>query len=433
MIKQAYLILFIILLFNISSKSQTSEDDSTLIDIYGQLSVNGTRIVNEHGDTIALRGISFFWSQWIGKYYTYDCVKWLRDDWKCMVVRAAMAVESGGYLTNPETEMNKVKTVIDAAIDLGIYVIIDWHDHHAHLHTNAAVDFFKEIATLYGNYPNIIYEIYNEPLGGYTWNDVIKPYNDTLVNAIREIDPDNIIIVGTPTWSQDVDVASNNPIIDTNIAYALHFYAATHKSWLRSKATSAMNNGIALFVSEYGTCESSGTGLFDTLEMNRWFKFMDDYMISWCNWSIADKDETSAALKSGASANGGWEISDLTESGIYVRNEIIDWYEQDYKPLPEEEEPTNYNIFTSRSNLIKIYPNPANSFLNFEFDISSEQYVNIEIFDILGNRIFSFFNNYLQPGIYTKSFNINNLKTGTYICKFQGKDIIQIERIFIVK
>lgn len=306
--------------------NEPTPKEFTLVDLYGQLQVDSIQIVNEQGEPVALRGMSLFWSQWLSKYYNYDCIKWLRDDWKCSVVRAAMAVESGGYLTNPDAEMAKVKTVIDACIDLGIYVIIDWHDHNAHQHEVPAKTFFRQIAELYGDKPNIIYEIYNEPLQ-VSWSNVIKPYAQAVVNEIRAVDPDNLIIIGTPNWSQNVDVAASEPVEGINLAYALHFYAATHKQWLRDRAVKAMERGAALFVTEYGTCESSGDGVLDYAESNKWYDFMDEYKLSWCNWSLADKDETASALKSGASAAGGWTEDQLSESGTLVRSKIIEWNE----------------------------------------------------------------------------------------------------------
>ena len=248
--------------------------DTSIVEKYGNLSVSGTYIVDQNGNPITLRGMSLFWSQWMGRFYNEGCIQWLKNDWKCTVVRAAMGVESGGYLQNPQAEMNKVKTVINACINAGIYVIVDWHDHNAENHQPQAIVFFKQIAQLYGNYPNIIYEIYNEPVH-VSWTNVVKPYSVALIDSIRSIDPDNLILVGSPTWSQDVDTASRNPIDRSNIAYTLHFYAATHKQALRNKAITAMNNGIALFASEWGTCEATGSGVLDYAEVETWLNYME--------------------------------------------------------------------------------------------------------------------------------------------------------------
>ncbi len=407
---------------------QSSETDSKIVDLYGQLRVKGSQIVNQQGDPVALRGMSLFWSQWIGKYYHYDCIKWLRDDWKCTVIRAAMGIESDGYLTNPVLEMNKIKTVIDACIDLGIYVIVDWHDHHAHEHVAEAKSFFKQIATLYGNTPNIIYEIYNEPLQ-VSWLTVIKPYSETVINEIRAIDSDNLIIVGTPTWSQDVDVAASYPLAFENIAYALHFYAATHKLSLRNKAAKALNKGMALFVSEFGTCESTGTGIIDYSELAKWLEFMDQYKLSWCNWSIADKNETSAALKSGASITGNWSSFDLTESGSLIRQKIISWNEPILTPVD------NLNQLKGHLNLdtIQNYPNPFNSTTCFQFSIATPQRVRIEIFNILGEKITSLLGTNMQPGTHHILFRSDDIPSGTYFYKFQTEEVSRLGGMQLVK
>ncbi|MBQ4796798.1 cellulase family glycosylhydrolase, partial [Pectobacterium versatile] len=108
-----------------------------------------------------------------------------------------------------------------------MYVIIDWHSHSAENNRSEAIRFFQDMARKYGNKPNVIYEIYNEPLQ-VSWSNTIKPYAEAVISAIRAIDPDNLIIVGTPSWSQNVDEASRDPINGKNIAYTLHFYAGTH-------------------------------------------------------------------------------------------------------------------------------------------------------------------------------------------------------------
>lgn len=324
---KTFCILFMIVFF-MSCKANPSESENnaesetkTVVEKFGLIHTDGNKLVDKDGNPVALHGMSLFWSQWMGQYYNIDCVRWLYNDWNCTVVRAAMGIESGGYLTDPVAEIAKLKAVIDACIEAGIYVIVDWHDHKAHQHTEQAVEFFRSLATQYGDKPNLIYEIYNEPTQ-VSWKNDVKPYAETVIQNIRAIDPDNLILVGSPTWSQDVDVASKDPINDNNIAYTLHFYAATHKQALRNKAKTALNNGAALFVSEYGTCEASGDGPIDYNEVTAWYNFFSDNNLSSCNWSIADKEETSAALKPGASGKGGWQDSEITESGKIVKAKI---------------------------------------------------------------------------------------------------------------
>jgi endoglucanase len=293
----------------------------TPVEKYGQLKIQGNKLLDKNNQSVQLRGMSFFWSQWIGGYYNAQAVKWLKDDWRCTVVRAAMAVEYDGYLTNPAAEKAKVITVVDAAIEQGLYVIVDWHEENAHKHSEAEKTFFSEIAQKYASVPNIIYEIWNEPVG-VGWSGVIKPHADIIINAIRKYDPDNIIVVGTPNWSQNVDEAANDPLPYSNIAYTLHYYASTHKQSLRNKATLALNKGIALFVTEFGTSEASGNGYLDEAETKTWWNFLDQNKISWSNWSVADKNETSAALMPGASINGGWTDAQISASGKIVRAEL---------------------------------------------------------------------------------------------------------------
>ncbi|AXT63117.1 glycoside hydrolase family 5 protein [Aquimarina sp. AD10] len=267
--------------------------------------------------------MSLFWSQWMGQYYTKEAVSWLKKDWNCNIVRAAMGVEdSDGYLSNRAFEKQKVFTVIDAAIQEGIYVIVDWHSHHAEDHVDEAKAFFAEVAQKYGNQPNIIYEIYNEPLQAPSWKDVLKPYHEQVIAEIRKHDPDNLVICGTRTWSQDVDEVIGNTINDVNVAYTLHYYASTHKQFLRDKAQRALDAGIPIFVTEYGTTEATGDGFIDTNEARAWWDFLDRNKISWLNWSIADKQEASAALKPGASGMGGWSENQITTSGKMVRDEL---------------------------------------------------------------------------------------------------------------
>lgn len=298
------------------------KEETSFVSQHGQLQVEGNKIVDQHGNVVQLRGMSFFWSQWMGKYYTAETVKWLKQDWHCTVVRASMGIEdSEGYIINPQTEKAKIITVIDAAIANGIYVIVDWHSHHAEDYEEEAKLFFTEIAQKYGDHPNIIYELYNEPLD-VSWTNILKPYHEAVISEIRKFDPDNIAICGTRNWSQQVNEVIGHEIDDDNVAYTLHYYASTHKQDLRDIAQNALDNDIALFVTEFGTTDYSGDGFIDVQETYTWWNFLDDNAISWCNWSIADKNENSAALKPNSSTIGQWPDSTLTQSGHLVREEL---------------------------------------------------------------------------------------------------------------
>ena len=327
--------IFIFSLFFISSCQQEInqkentivQPDSTLVQKHGRLRIDQNKIVDKNNHPICLAGNSFFWSNdnWGGeKFYTPEVVSWLKIDWNTKIVRASMGVEDpGGYLDNKISNKNRVKTIVDAAINEGIYVIIDWHSHHAEDYTNEAVLFFKEMATIYGEYNNIIYEIYNEPLD-ISWSEIIKPYAIEVISMIRSIDPNNIIVVGTPEWSQRVDLAAADPIDGySNIAYTLHFYTIYHHQWLRDRASAALDDGIAIFITEWG---SIGYTQIDS-EANKWMNWCFANKISHVNWAVNDKEEEWSIVVPRASTTGNWTDNELTDAGKLAKNIIKTWPE----------------------------------------------------------------------------------------------------------
>ena len=299
-----------------------SASDTTIVQRHGALSVNGSQIVNKHGNVVSFAGNSFFWSNWAGGYYNADCVNWLVEDWGSTIVRAAMGIDpDGGYLQEPEREKYKVKVVVEAAIEAGIYVIIDWHSHKAEDHPTEAVQFFTEMAATYGSYDNVIYEIYNEP-ERQTWEEV-KSYSTTVIAAIRLVDPDNLIVVGSPEWSQRVDMAANDPIKGyENIVYTLHFYSVNHKQWLRDRASDALDKGIALMVTEWGAV---GLSEIDP-ESEAWMAWCRENHVTHLHWSVNDKDEPWSLLKPGVGGyRGGWTDDQLSKTGKLNKKFIQNW------------------------------------------------------------------------------------------------------------
>lgn len=287
------------------------------VKVHGQLSVSGTRLVDKNGEPLALHGMSFSWHNWWPRFYTAGAVNWLYEDWNCSVIRAAMGVEpENGYIKDPAASTQKISTVVDAAIKAGIYVIIDWHSHHVNL--TEAKTFFTEMAKRYGKYPNVIYEIFNEP-DKESWKEV-KDYATEVIATIRGIDKKNIILVGSPHWDQDIHLPAEDPIKGyDNLMYTMHFYAGSHKQWLRDRTDAAIGKGIPVFVSESAGTEATGDGPIDAIEWQKWIDWMDARGLSWITWSISDKNESSGVVRPSASSEGKWALQDLKASGIKAR------------------------------------------------------------------------------------------------------------------
>jgi endoglucanase len=290
------------------------------VERFGQLGVHGNRIVAADGRVAQLRGVSLFWSQWLSQFYDARTVRWLRDDWCIDVIRAPLGVHRDGYLAHPARERHKIAAVVEAAIELGIYVVVDWHAHVPEV--DAACEFFGGLAAEFGAYPNLIYETWNEPEGQYLWARDIKPYHERVIASIRAHDARNLIVAGTPHWSHRVDFAARDPLAHPHLAYSLHFYSGSNKQTLRNIAGAALGGGIALLVTEWGSCRADGRGRVDQEETLRWFDFLEEHRLGYLNWSIVDKDEAAAALRPGASPAGGWSETQLTESGAIARRQL---------------------------------------------------------------------------------------------------------------
>ncbi len=284
-----------------------AEEAATPVAFHGEMIADGNRIIgSKTNEVVRVTGMSFFWSNWSQKYYKPEYVDLMMDDFGCEVVRCSYGIQDDGVPYDRSCEP-LIEDVIEAAIDRGLYVLVDWHSHGAHKNPDEAVTYFSKLAEKYGEYDNIIFEIYNEPMN-VGWNE-IKEYAEIVIPAIRE-HSDNLIIVGTPNWSQQVMDAANNPVTGENIAYALHFYAGTHKEWLRNNADSAIEAGIPLFVTEWGSVNADGNGGVNDESTQEWFEWIDKNQLSSCNWAINDKDEGSSIFV---------KDSEYSETGLYIK------------------------------------------------------------------------------------------------------------------
>lgn len=292
---------------------------------HGALKVDGASLVDQNGNPIQLYGMSTHGIAWFPQFVSKESFQTLRDDWNTNCVRLAMYThEYNGYCAGGDQDYLKslVRTGVDAATELGMYVIIDWHvlqEQDPNVYKEQALDFFTEMSETYAGHTNVLYEICNEPNGYASW-DSVKSYAEEVIPVIRDNDPDAVIIVGTPTWSQDIDKAQANPLDEDNILYALHFYAGTHKDVLWNRLDSCVQNGLPVFVSEFGMCDASGNGANDFDSAKSWFDVIEKYNISFCCWNLANKDESSSVFKASCNKVSDWTEEDMNESGKWIRD-----------------------------------------------------------------------------------------------------------------
>ena len=312
-------------------------DTQTALQVHGQLAVNGTQIVDQNGQAFQLRGVSTHGINWdVGKPYVNQAAfQTIRDEWGANAIRLAMYTsEYNGYCTGGnQTELKGLlRTGVDAAKNLGMYAIIDWHvlnDQNPLTYLEQAKTFWNETSATYKDYNNVLYEICNEP-NNCSWDD-IKSYANQIIPIIRANDPDAIIIVGTPSWSQLGMWGHTNEVADSpltgysNLVYTLHFYCAeaSHTQYLPAKVDYAVSKGLPVLVSEFGLSAASGDGAIDTNQADVWLNKLDGYKIGYFVWSLSNKAETASLIASSCSKTSGWTDSELTDAGRYIKSRYL--------------------------------------------------------------------------------------------------------------
>jgi len=323
--------------YTLTGETKNLAMSETPLGKHGALHVDGTQLKDEHNQKMILRGASTHGMHWgeMSPFVNKTAFQNLRDEWGVNMVRLVNYVTQGGYTKGSQSVLDDcIQRGVSYADDLGMYAIIDWHIHNEDPNDtkSAAITFFNKYSKLYADHDNILYEICNEPTGT-AWPQ-IKSYAEDVIETIRTNDPDAIIIVGTNTWSQDVDEVATNggKINDANTMYTIHFYSGTHGQSLRDKVQTALNAGTPIFCTEFGVCDASGNGSFNLNEADAWIDFFEDKGISYCCWSLCNKDESASYISPQSPKKYGWTNEDLGATGAW----LINTYRKKAGDEPEE-------------------------------------------------------------------------------------------------
>jgi endoglucanase len=315
---------------SVSPSTSVPPTTGTPVQVNGQLRVCGTKLCNESGQAVQLKGMSTHGIQWFPNCYTDASLDVLAKEWNSDLFRISMYVQEQGYETDPAGFTTRVNNLVEEATERGMYALIDFHiltPGDPAFNLERAKTFFAQVSARHANKKNVIYEIANEP-NGVSWAQ-IKNYADQVIPVIRANDPDGVVIVGTRGWSSlGVSEGSNsseivnNPVSASNVMYAFHYYAASHKDNYRAEVERAAAS-LPLFVTEFGTVTYTGDGAVDVASSNAWFDLLDRLKIGYANWTYSDASEGSAAFKPGTCNAGSFAgTGSLTESGALLRNRI---------------------------------------------------------------------------------------------------------------
>ena len=359
--RDIFMKLFFLPLVALSVLVISSAADPRPADLNGRLSLMGTQLVNAAGNPIQLRGMSTHGLNWYGEFYRahMNGFDTLATTWGADIIRFSMYIheydnlngknsdgEVTGYLADATpvdsftlTSIHKdttyyrvlMDTLIDKAKDLGVYALVDWHmlqcgNPNVYDINNpkdasaAACNFFDYISKKHASQGNVLYEICNEPSGSSgSWKN-ISTYANKVIPVIRKNDPDGIIIVGTPGFSASLDLVDTSMINNRhNVMYTEHIYMDRSDADM-TILQDAVDNGIPVFVTEWGCQNSDGDGSNDLTLANRWVNLWAQNGVSWIMWNYSPDSLSGAAWDPSLKGDVQFVDANLKESGLYVKD-----------------------------------------------------------------------------------------------------------------
>ena len=305
---------------NLSEDIHQDEQVDNGVKAHGNLYVEKANLLDQQGDPVQLQGFSSHGLMWYPEYINYSAMETIRR-YGANVMRIAVYTEtSSGYVNNGKEVLGILYQSIENVLAADLYAIVDWHvleDNNPLINQEEAVEFFDLVSMQYANHPGVIYEICNEPNGDTTWAD-IKSYSEIVIPVIRKNSPSALILVGTPNYSTDIESVYQDPLTYEGVMYSYHQYIDENSSSSRSTIEKAQEFKLPLFVSEWGVNNRNEDIELSLDKAEEFLLLLDEYSISWVNWSLSNKLEGSAAIQSEVRSLSGWTLDELSRSGRFV-------------------------------------------------------------------------------------------------------------------
>jgi TolB protein len=295
-------------------------------DAPSPLKVDGTKVVNAKGERVRLRGVNVASMEWTsnGEGHILDTVKVAISDWKVNHVRLPLA-QDRWFGKAPEQKdegvsyRDLVKKIVDECSSKGCYIILDLHWSDAgewgkqiaqhNMPDRNSVEFWKEVATAYKNYPAVIFDLYNEP-HNVSWDvwrnggEITEKANrgipgktflsvgmQELLDVVRDTGAKNVVIVGGLDWSYDMSGflkeyklpdPKGNGVIYANHAYP--FKGDNVEKWITKMEVATKE--IPVIVSEFGSDPPGAKGLSGEQWVNSVLKALEGHEWAWTAWDL---------------------------------------------------------------------------------------------------------------------------------------------------
>jgi len=376
---------------------------------------NKVQLADKNGKAVQLRGWATHGYQWHSAFFN------AKDDFEAMKRLGANVVRLTCYVSTAENGMNatwwrNTKTWVQNAItwceELGLYAIVDYHvlkpgsptlylrDTKDSSILESAEDFFTDISAFVkeNNYHHVLYEICNEPNNANNpagtpnplW-PVIKSYAEKILPIIAENDPNAVVIVGTPQWSQQLTSVLNNKLTHATlqIMYTFHYYACSHLNVMNQNFSNNVLRQIPVIVTEWNDTQASGEGSCGTPPSSNATTFInrcnnEQQRVSWTAWSWSPvtgsgtTERTSSTWIRGTNGSAAqYTLERLSPTGLMIYNEL-------------QQNHINYttSVESTASASFSIYPNPAKNG-NFNIKLPSNETSVLTITNQQGQTVYS--------------------------------------------
>jgi photosystem II stability/assembly factor-like uncharacterized protein len=86
--------------------------------------------------------------------------------------------------------------------------------------------------------------------------------------------------------------------------------------------------------------------------------------------------------------------------------------------------------------LLQNYPNPFNPTTKIQYSVGNRQFVQLKVYDILGNEVATLVNEEKEPGYYVVDFNVGqtiSLSSGVYLYRLQAGDFVETKKMILLR